>query len=178
MTRIAQAPGVHVASDPDGADTEAALPRRVLLQFRVVANAVRAPARRDRRIQNVGDRRLLALKAIAHTPGQGVNALALTLGVRQPTASQVVKALAAAGLVTVRRDDRDRRAVRIHATAQGLALVNGLPPSFDLGDRLALALGHLGSGKLSRLESGLTALLGALPVVDRAGNPGCKSNGT
>ena len=177
MAQVGQAPGVHVARGSDRADAEIALPRRVVLQFRVVANSVWSSAHRPRQNQTVGDRKLLALSAIAHMPGLGVNALALTLGVRQPTASQVVKALAASHLITVRRDDLDRRAVRIHATLEGLAVVRELPPSFDFGNRLPLALGLLRPGELCRLESGLAELLDALPPVNRNGDSGGKGDG-
>lgn len=155
-------PGVFVSlsNDTDGGQTGS--PKRVLLQFRVIANAARAPARLARTTQPVAGRKLLALSVIARTPGLGVNGLAAALGVRQPTASQVVRTLAKLHLVAVGRDGRDRRAVRIRASALGLAVLNELPPRFDFGDRLPEALSQLDSEALGRLESELAVLVEAL----------------
>lgn len=137
-------------------------PKHVLLQFRVIANAVRTPSRPTGATRRVADRKLLALSAVAQSPGMGVNALAVALGVRQPTASQVVKALAQLRLVEVARDDRDRRAVRIHVSDDGQAVLRHLPAQFDFGDRLGKALTQLDVALLLRLESGLASLVQAL----------------
>jgi DNA-binding MarR family transcriptional regulator len=139
-----------------------ATPKRVLLQFRVIANAVRSPVRPVHARQAVPDRQLLALSAIARAPGMRVRDLAQALGVRQPTASQVVKALLARQLVTVERDGGDRRAVRIHVHAHGLAVLQVLPESFDFGDRLPEALARLDASALRSLEAGLSELTLAL----------------
>ena len=157
-----QVPHVFVAFG-DG-QRAAAMPasKRVLLQFRVIANAVRSCARSVGTTHAVADRKLLALSAIAQLPGMGVNELANALGVRQPTASQVVKALAQRRLVQVQRDRRDRRAVKIRVTDDGLAVLRCLPAHFDFGDRLPRALAQLDGASLLRLESGLTTLLAAL----------------
>ena len=148
-------------ANPRRQQTEAS--KRVLLQSRVVANAVRFAAHPGRQHASVGDRKLLALNAIASKPGMGVNELAGTLGVRQPTASQLVKALAASNLVDVHRDSRDRRAVHIRANARGRTVLRRLPAGFDFGDRLPKAVGELDAASLSSLESGLSELLDALP---------------
>ncbi len=157
-----QVPGVFLALA--GGQREAQIPssRRVLLQFRVIANAVRSSARPVGATHPVADRNLLALSAIDQSPGMGVNDLANALGVRQPTASQVVKALARLHLVEVERDRRDRRAVTIHVSDDGLAVLRCLPAHFDFGDRLPEALTQLDGALLLRLESGLTNLVQAL----------------
>jgi MarR family transcriptional regulator, organic hydroperoxide resistance regulator len=158
-----QVPGVCVAFG--GSQRAAQMPssERVLLQFRVIANAVRLTARPARATHPVTDRKLLAPSAIAHSPGMSVNDLASALGVRQPTASQVAKALAQLRLVEVQRDRRDRRAVTIHVSNDGLAVLRRLPAHFDFGDRLPEALAQLDGAALLRLESGLTSLVRALP---------------
>lgn len=157
-----QVPGVFVALA--GSQLEAQIPssKRVLLQFRVIANAVRSSARPVGSTHPVADRKLLALSAIAQSPGMGVNDLAGALGVRQPTASQVVKALAQLRLIEVERDGRDRRAVTIHVSDGSLAILRRLPAHFDFGDRLPEALTQLDGALLLRLESGLTSLVQAL----------------
>lgn len=157
-----QMPGLVVALGGSPQATPGALPRRVLLQFRVIANAARSRGRSTRALHAVAGRKLLALSAIAQTPGMGVNDLAKALGVRQPTASQVVKALAGLQLVDVERDRRDRRGVRIRASVAGLAVLQELPVPFDYGDPLPQALGRLDGSSLRSLEAGLTDLVGVL----------------
>lgn len=157
-----QMPGVFVALGGSQKDAQLVSPKRVLLQFRVIANAVRLPARPTRALHPVTDRKLLALSAIAHAPGIGVNGLAKVLGVRQPTASHVVKALAGLHLVDVQRDDGDRRAVGIRPSVAGLAVLQVLPAHFDFGDRLPEALARLDGNSLRSLESGLADLVQAL----------------
>ena len=136
--------------------------KRVLLQFRVIANAVRSSARTTRDGHTVADRKLRALGAIAQSPGLGVNDLADALGVRQPTASQLVKALAQLRLIAVERDDHDRRAVRIHVSDDGWAILRQFPARLDFADRLPAALTQLDGDLLVRLESVLTRLVQAL----------------
>lgn len=157
-----QLPGEFVAHSGSQKDAQVVSPKSVLLQFRVIANAVRSPARPVRELHPVTDRKLLALSAIAHTPGIRINGLAKVLGVRQPTASQVVKALAGLHLVEVHRDDGDRRAVGIRPSVAGLAVLHGLPAHFDFGDRLPEALSRLDGDSLRSLESGLADLVRAL----------------
>ncbi|MBT9598227.1 MAG: winged helix-turn-helix transcriptional regulator [Vitreoscilla sp.] len=157
-----QMPGVFVAIRGSQEQPQVVSPKRVLLQFRVIANAVRSTARPVGALHPVTDRKLLALNAIAHAPGIGVNALAKELGMRQPTASQVVKALAGLHLVEVQRDDGDRRAVSIRPSVAGLAVLHGLPAHFEFGDRLPEALARLDGDSLRSLESGLADLVQAL----------------
>lgn len=176
-----QMPGVFVALSGSQKDAQVVSPKRVLLQFRVIANAVRSPARPVRALHPVTDRKLLALSAIAHAPGIGVNGLAKALGVRQPTASQVVKALAGLHLVEVQRDEGDRRAVRIRPSLAGLAVLQSLPAHFDFGDRLPEALARLDGDSLRSLESGLADLVQALgrtaPVRGSDGNDNSRTRG-
>lgn len=155
----------------------ATAPKRVLLQFRVIAHAVRSHAKHLQPKPTVGDRKLLALSSIAGTPGMGVNRLARFLGVRQPTASQVVKALAALQFVHVQGDADDRRAVCIHASATGLAILRSLPADFDFGDRLPQALERLDPNALSNLESGLSEVLEALSRLRRVTRASVKATG-
>lgn len=162
-------PGLFVAVAHRRPDAPAVLPKQVLLQFRVIASAVRSPTRAATGPHPVTDRKLLALSAIAGSPGMGVNQLAQALGVRQPTASQVVKTLAEQHLVDVHRDARDRRAVRICASAAGRALLQRLPAQFDFGDRLPEALARLDEGRLRSLELGLADLVQALTRPERPG---------
>lgn len=159
------------AAAVDETATDASVtPNRVLLQFRAIANAVRTSAWPERPRNLVGDRKLLALCAIARSPDMGVNEVAQCLGLRQPTASQVVGSLLDTGLVDVRRDSLDRRAVLIRVSATGLDVLRHLPPRFDFGDRLPDALRRLDERLLSSLEAGLTGLLQRLHQTEHGGH--------
>lgn len=74
--------------------------------------------------RGVEGRALRALHAIVRSPGIGVSRLARDMSIQQPTASQVVKVLASRRWVDVVRDSGDRRAVRIYASADGLAVLH------------------------------------------------------
>lgn len=137
-------------------------PKRVLMQFRAIANALKFPVPAAGANPLLTDRRLSALGAIAHQPGLSVNGLAGALGVRQPTASQRVKALAALQLVTVHRDGHDRRGLHLHASTAGLEVLRAHPPQLEYADRLPRALAQLDEASLHSLESGLAELVQAL----------------
>lgn len=169
-------PGVFVALSGKQKNSQVVSPKRVLLQFRIIANAVSSPVRPKHALHAVTDRKLLALNAIAHTPGMGIKGLAKALGVRQPTASQVVKALAGLHLVEVHRDGADRRAVNIRPSGAGLAILQGLPAHFDFGDRLPEALARLDADSLRSLESGLADLVRALGAAAPILAPDCGDN--
>lgn len=136
--------------------------RRVLMQFRIIANAMSLPAGPVSSQSPVVHRNLRALDAVAHAPGLGVNALASALGVPQPMASQAVKALVQRHLIKVERNLHDRRAVRLYVSEDGRAVLGSLPAKFDFGDRLAAALRKLDEASQLRLESGLSCVARAL----------------
>lgn len=159
-------PGVVVALRGDVGGGSVTSPKHVLLQFRVIANAVRPRARQIQGLHSVAERKLLALSTIAQSPGLGVKDLASVLGVRQPTASQMVKVLAGLQLIEVERDGCDRRAVRIRASAAGLSVLRSLPAQFEFEDRLLEALGRLDEPSLRSLEACMADLTRALGRAD------------
>jgi DNA-binding MarR family transcriptional regulator len=71
----------------------------------------------------VSPSRLSALSVVVFAGPLSLGALAAAEQVTPPTMSRLVAALAAAGLVTRRPADGDRRAVIIEATEQGRALM-------------------------------------------------------
>lgn len=147
--------------------------RRVLMQFRIIANAMSSPACAASTPGAVVHRNLRALDALAQSPGLGVTALAAALGVPQPTASQTVKMLVQRQLVRVERDLQDRRAVRLYISENGRTVLRSLPARFDFGDRLGAALRKLDEASLRRLESGLSGVARALArPVQQAGHRG------
>ena len=70
---------------------------RVLRRFRLVFNAVKTHFQQVEKKAGVGGAQLWALSVIHAHPGIGVNSLAAFMDVHQTTASNLVKALVAAG---------------------------------------------------------------------------------
>lgn len=98
-----------------------------------------------------------ALIAIGEHPGAGVCDLAGRLGIRQPSASALIKALLRRQLVRVQHVYPDRRAARIHLQPAGEASLARLPRPA----RTALldALVRLDPAELAALDSLLTTLV-------------------
>ena len=71
----------------------------------------------------IGPARLSALSVIVFGGPVSLNDLARAEQVRPPTMSRIVDALEAAGLARRRANERDRRSVRIEATARGVAML-------------------------------------------------------
>ena len=140
---------------------------RVLRQFRIVFNAVKTHFQQVERKAGLGGAQVWALSVIRDRPGLGVNELAAVLSVRQPTASNLVKSLAEQGLVAVRREGTDRRAVQLHVLPAGLKVLKRAPGPF--AGVLPDALADLDGATLARLEADLAQLITRLGADDRAG---------
>jgi DNA-binding MarR family transcriptional regulator len=149
------------ADDPDLAP-----PTRVLQQFRVVFNAVKTHFQQVERKAGVGGAQVWALSVIRDRPGLGVNDLAAALSVRQPTASNLVKSLAAQGLVEARREGADRRSVQLHILPPARAVLRRAPGPF--AGVLPDALAALDEDTLLRLEQDLARLIGKLGADEKA----------
>jgi MarR family transcriptional regulator, organic hydroperoxide resistance regulator len=147
-------------------DPELAPPTRVLQQFRVVFNAVKTHFQQVERKAGVGGAQVWALSVIRDRPGLGVNDLAAALSVRQPTASNLVKSLAAQGLVEVRREGADRRSVQLHMLPPARAVLRRAPGPF--AGVLPDALAALDEDTLLRLEQDLARLIVKLGADEKA----------
>jgi DNA-binding MarR family transcriptional regulator len=132
-------------------------PTRVLLQFRVVLNAVKRHFQQVERRAGIGGAQVWALSVIRGTPGMGVNDLAAVLNVRQPTASNLVKTLSQQNLIEVRRNAKDRRAVQLHILPEGRKILRRAPGPF--AGVLPGALAALDTQTLERLEVDLALLI-------------------
>lgn len=139
---------------------------RVLRQFRIVINAVRSHFRQVEIEAGTSGAQVWALHLIREQPGLGVGDLARAMDVRQPTASGVVKALLAHGLIEVRREGSDRRAVQLHPTTAGRAVLRKAPGPFN--GVLPQALAGLDGRTLRRLEQDLAVLIQRLGADDKA----------
>lgn len=133
---------------------------RVLRQFRIVFNTVKAHFRQVERDTGVGGAQLWALSEIRATPGIGVNDLARALDVHQSTASNLVKSLLDRGLVTADRSGRDRRIVLLSLLPAGAAVLDSAPAPF--AGVLPGALAGLDLATLNRLETDLATVISLL----------------
>ena len=140
---------------------------RVLQQFRVVFNAVKTHFQQVERRVGIGGAQVWALSIIRDRPEIGVNELARALSVRQPTASNIVKSLSQQGLVEVRRDAEDRRAVQLHILPEGRKVLRRAPGPF--AGVLPDALASLDPQTLGQLERDLGRLIHALGADLKAG---------
>lgn len=143
-------------------DSLDASPARVLMQFRMVFGAVRSHFQKVEHAVGLGGAQVWALSVIASQPGMGVGHLAQALNIRQPTASNMLKALQKRGLVTAQKASHDRRALELNPTAAGHALLAQAPgPAAGV---LPAALMSLPPDVLHRLEQDLQVLVATLAV--------------
>lgn len=153
---------------PDAAVTPAAA--RVLRQFRLVFNVVKTHFQQVEKQVGVGGAQVWALHVVQQRPGIGVHELARAMDVRQPTASNLVKSLTDQGLLQVRKEGPDRRAVQLHVLPAGSDVLQRAPGPF--AGVLPQALSSLDTATLERLERDLGELIGQLGANDRgAGIP-------
>lgn len=143
---------------------------RVLRQFRLVFNSVKTHFQQVEKQAGVGGAQVWALSIIRDQPGVGVNDLARAMDVRQPTASNLVKALVDQGLIEVRKEGQDRRAVQLYVLPAGARVLRRTPGPFS--GVLTEALASLDGETLQRLEGDLAALIRSLNPDERgAGIP-------
>lgn len=146
--------------DGRGAPPEGEGAVRVLRQFRLVFNAVKTHFQQVEKEVGIGGAQVWALSVIQARRGIGVSQLARALDVRQPTASNLVKLLVEQDLIEARKDERDRRAVRLHLKPLGARLLRRAPGPF--AGVLPRALARLDPAVLMRLERDLATLIGEL----------------
>jgi DNA-binding MarR family transcriptional regulator len=154
--------GTHAAKAADASPEAAA---RVLRQFRLVFNSVKTHFQQVERKVGLGGAQVWALHVIHASPGIGVNGLAAAMDVRQPTASNLVRSLVAQGLVEVRKDGPDRRAVQLHVLPPGTRVLRRAPGPY--AGVLPQALASLDARTLVRLEADLAQLIQVLGADER-----------
>ncbi|MCU6500963.1 MarR family winged helix-turn-helix transcriptional regulator [Rugamonas sp. A1-17] len=108
----------------------------------------------------IGGAQLWALSVVQQRPGIGVGDLARALDVHQTTASNLVKNLAAQGLVAIDRSGADRRTATMTLLPAGQARLAHAPMPF--AGVLPDALSALDAQTLARLEHDLGTLITAL----------------
>lgn len=152
-------PTENKSADPAGA-AELSSPTRVLRQFRVVFNAVKTHFRNVEKAAGIGGSQLWALGVVQQRPGIGVGELARALDVHQTTASNLLKSLAAQGLIALGRNGSDRRAVTVTLLPAGQVRLGSAPAPFV--GVLPDALATLDAATLARIEHDLGILITAL----------------
>jgi DNA-binding MarR family transcriptional regulator len=140
---------------------------RVLRQFRVVFNAVKAHFRQVEHDAGIGGAQLWALSVISASPGIGVTELARSMDVHQSTASNLVKGLLERQLIATERSGSDRRAVSLHALAPGEKVLLSAPTPF--AGVLPDALSALDPATLKRLAEDLAKLVTLLQADEKNG---------
>jgi DNA-binding MarR family transcriptional regulator len=133
---------------------------RVLRQFRIVFNAVKLHFRQVETAAGIGGAQVWALSVIQGRPGIGVSDLGRSMDVHQSTASNLVKVLLERALISAVRDRDDRRALGLHLTEAGAAVLATVPGPF--AGVLPGALAQLDPAVLMRLEGDLELLIASL----------------
>jgi DNA-binding MarR family transcriptional regulator len=139
---------------------------RVLRRFRLVFNAVKTHFQQVEKKAGVGGAQLWALSVIGARPSLGVNDLAAAMDIHQTTASNLVKALVTAGMVSAEKNGRDRRGVHLCILPAGERVLRKAPGPFS--GVLPEALASLPPQTLERLDQDLALLIAALGADERA----------
>lgn len=153
---------------PDSSSASVEPAAQVLRRFRLVFNAVKSHFQQVEKRTGIGGAQLWALSLVQDRPGLGVGDLARAMDIHQSTASNLVKALVAKGLVSAAKDGDDRRAVRLQLQPAGAALLGQAPGPFT--GVLPQALATLDEPTLRRLSHDLEAVIDALGVDRRGAN--------
>lgn len=138
----------------------------VLALFRVVFKSVRRHYQSVERRAGVRGAQLWALAQIAEQPGLRVGELARALAIHQSTASNLLRDLERAALVTRERTPEDQRTVRLRATRRGQEVLKRAPK--PLIGVLQQALSDLPADHLDALQADLERVVAALRPRDPA----------
>ncbi len=141
---------------------------RVLRRFRLVFNAVKSHFQQVERTAGVGGAQLWALSIVRTRPGLGVSELARAMDVKQSTASNLVKALAERGLLSISREGSDRRTVQLRLLPAGRRVLREAPGPFT--GVLPQALASLDVATLERLDADLATLIAVLGADPHGAN--------
>lgn len=141
-------------------------PAQVLRRFRVVFNAIRTHFQQIEKQAGLGGAAVWALSVVRDQPGVGVGGLALAMDIHQTTASNLVKTLRSKELISLSKDEQDRRSVQLNILPAGLALLGRVSGPFE--GVLPEALGKLPPATLARMDQDLGELIKLLKADDAA----------
>jgi len=138
----------------------------VLEQFRIIVKSIRRHYQDVERRASLSGAQLWALAQVAASPGAKVGELARALAIHQSTASNLLRALEAQGLVTRERQGSDQRQVQLFASRKGLQLLKGAPR--PLIGVLQQALSELPAARLHALHAELAHVIARMKVKSPA----------
>lgn len=134
--------------------------QQALHSFRLIVRSIKLHLQDVQAATGLGASQLWCLAAVKASPGLRMSQLALTLGVRQATASNLVDVLERRGLLERRRDAKDQRVVNLYLTSEGRDKAHALPAPAPGG--LPEALGRLEPAALERLNRLLGDVIGLM----------------
>lgn len=149
-----------------GTPEDAITPAKVLRRFRVIFNAVRSHFRQMERQVGLGGAQVWALSIIDQNPGIGVGGMAAQMQIHQSTASNLIKALLAKGLITMAKAKNDKRNLHLAILPEGQKLLANVSGPFE--GVLPVALGNLSAETLTRLDQDLDQLIHLLKADETA----------
>lgn len=149
---------------------------RVLRRFRIVFNAIKGHFREVEKRAGVSGAQLWALSVVRDTPGLGVGGLAKAMDIHQSTASNLLRPLLEAGLLSGERGGADRRSVQLQVTTKGMRVLAKAPGPFT--GILPDALGRLDGATLARMDRDLGRLITELETHARGRNIPLGNNGS
>ena len=132
----------------------------VLRQFRVIVAALREHYGAVERAAGLGGAQLWALAEVAAAGELSVGDLARQMGIKAPTASNLVRSLLERQLVRKLRTREDQRVVCISATPEGTKLLRRAPRPIE--GLLQAALGRMPTARLESLQGHLDDVLAQL----------------
>ena len=132
----------------------------VLRQFRVIVAALRERYGAVERAAGLGGAQLWALAEISSANELSVGDLARQMGIKSPTASNLVRSLLDRELVRKLRAREDQRIVCVSVTPEGKALLRRAPQPIE--GLLQSALARLPASRLDSLHAHLDDVLALL----------------
>jgi len=136
----------------------------VIQKLRIVFKGVQAHAKKVEKICGLSSAKLWMLHEIDSSPGVKVSQLATALSIHPSTCSNMLDKLEEKQLICRDRSKTDQRSVHLYVTEEGRRhLVKAPQPTQG---KLSSALSQLSPSQLSKLDSGLEALVEALHVKD------------
>ena len=132
----------------------------VLRQFRVIVAALREHYGAVERAAGIGGAQLWALAEIAAADELSVGDLARQMGIKSPTASNLVRSLLERDFVRKLRAREDQRIVCVSVTPEGKALLRRAPQPLE--GLLQSALARLPANRLESLHAHLDDVLALL----------------
>jgi len=139
---------------------------QALRRFRLIFNAVRTHFRQVEKQTGTGAAQLRALSILQGQPGLRLSELAEAMDIHQSTASNLLKTLQERELVTTRRDEEDRRALRLQLLPAGSEILQRMGEPY-IGV-LPKALARLPEPSLERLNAELDVLIQTMALDDSA----------